>query len=893
MRNYSLLTADEKRKACQIFCEATRTETYQPLRDILVNTLAGIMRFRPKTVQRLPDEQVGTFLMKHIHRRELSYLVPLIVLEWVRQQRAELLTFFYDGIGVTHSDGSIVDAAEEIEPDTLINALQNVVERYGTRDVLLLVGALQTEFTFPYKPMLAPALEHIQLDATPRESEEEGVVVEEGADAALPENAEGITTLDRVLIMSVVASVFGEEGALSEDEITDLVEEVVDLNASRVRSLFHRGFMQSIGGRELAFDFNAANEHRMIWYLCGVLFGYIRQRKNDKCLEIMRQQRDLVKSMIQNLQLPCATMLLQYIRPMLRDNGQIELLCMWASHRVKYLLPHDRLNYFKAFHQDAATFYDRGMVVEARQLLDVLTILLRDETELSDAALRDLRLRNERKLAQVYQRNRDFNAAREILLRLREEPDFEDKPNVLSDLALISAGFTSLLDILPTQNEDSKARIHDALANGLECLRAAVEQFGEHATNAHLCLGVYYFLHSENGEPVSAITHFNNALIGMAGNRSAYMEGNLVEWTKFCNGIALLETCEPFNYQLALQSLKPAMETNFGLPVWLWMRALKAAELYDNKDLYQSILEYLHAKQGDRIFDHLRRSKIIPPAGPIWEGYVEWLRQAQMTSEDRWEELRCLHEDAVTERDIHKLEVVLDEMETLAVRFADVRTHLLDLLGDAEAYTIAWDDTAADFCRVKLYELEGNYAQCGALIRNRVFHLLAIGDQYSVSQAETLYEYLQEIGAIIDEDAHIDERIRQAKDRHGQAEVLPEHGINEIAWSILYVGGNEIQAQYEERLREELEVTYPNATFEFVFPGWDSNWNEWYWLVEPILNRSQVIVINNLIRTNFGRKIRAACDAEHRWYSCNGRGMASIRRSIEDAISNRIAQNQH
>ena len=76
------------------------------------------------------------------------------------------------------------------------------------------------------------------------------------------------TTLDQVLIRSVIASVAEVHGALTPDKVEDLVEEVVQLNLERHQSYFHRGFLAVLLGRPLELDFPEASDVRR-----GIMMG--------------------------------------------------------------------------------------------------------------------------------------------------------------------------------------------------------------------------------------------------------------------------------------------------------------------------------------------------------------------------------------------------------------------------------------------------------------------------------------------------------------------------------------------------------------------------------------------------------------------------------------------
>jgi hypothetical protein len=110
---------------------------------------------------------------------------------------------------------------------------------------------------------------------------------------------------------------------------------------------------------------------------------------------------------------------------------------------------------------------------------------------------------------------------------------------------------------------------------------------------------------------------------------------------------------------------------------------------------------------------------------------------------------------------------------------------------------------------------------------------------------------------------------------------VPE--AKEAPISLLYIGGNETQRQYEQTLKNEFAQEHPSWALEFYFPGWTSNWNDHLNAVKPKIRTSDAVILNTLVRTQFGRHVRKTCDSNTPWFPCTGRGRASLKRSIEEA----------
>ena len=109
--------------------------------------------------------------------------------------------------------------------------------------------------------------------------------------------------------------------------------------------------------------------------------------------------------------------------------------------------------------------------------------------------------------------------------------------------------------------------------------------------------------------------------------------------------------------------------------------------------------------------------------------------------------------------------------------------------------------------------------------------------------------------------------------------------VEEVATpvTLLYIGGNEIQRQYEQAIRADMAKEHPAWSLEFYYPGWTSNWNVHLDNVRPKIWSSDAVVLSHLVRTQFGRHVRKTCDESIPWFPCTGRGKDSLKRSIKEA----------
>lgn len=100
---------------------------------------------------------------------------------------------------------------------------------------------------------------------------------------------------------------------------------------------------------------------------------------------------------------------------------------------------------------------------------------------------------------------------------------------------------------------------------------------------------------------------------------------------------------------------------------------------------------------------------------------------------------------------------------------------------------------------------------------------------------------------------------------------------------VVFVGGNETQAQYDERIRASLSRQYPGLTVTFRHTGWTSNWGQQLPGLVKECNAADAVVLMTMMRTMLGQSLRASL--RRPWVSCAARGEKGIERSILKAAS--------
>lgn len=878
---WEAMTQDERNDAC--LCALVPGDGVSPrICAQILEALAEKMHFRLATLQKKRPEENAVFLRRWIGSRELSVFWDDLIRAWLLQRHRPMIQKFLDATGIQHNQALVTEESPEPSCGSLVGGLRAAESERRPREFAIYIGYLLL-FGDEFWAQLAQAVDTSGLDlAACLASVPEGIATRPEPTAPpedappLPEESEDFTTLDHLLIRTAVASVFGVAGSLRPEQLEDLVDEVVELNGERLITLFHRGFLHSLLNKELVFHFPGENEARRAWYLTGSLMGMLRRDATGECLKVIREQRELMKTIIENRHLRCGQMLLPHLWMVLWDAEEFGLLRQWIDNHVDLLNPGKRENLLLQLQFNAAAMLRRDRWTEATIFLDLIDADLARGRELEPKFVAFLKPRNDRKRAQALQLQGHFAPAMAILEPLARREGFPDASNAMSDLALARAGFRSITAILPRKSEESSHAIRDGLAKVEPLLQEAVASHGVHATNAHFCLGVLKCLSGPSASNWAA-DHFKASLVGMVLNQESYEEGGLLPWAQFLLGLALLENADPGQYQNACERVDLALGSQTPFPVWLWRRALEAAMMFDDVSLAQRIGEHILKQPGDEAVPVLWQSGIAKRKPAMRAICLDWLLSKPHPTREMWDRLREMLDAAMRGGDYGQAGDILDALEGIAAEDSNYRQGFIALLNEEKNYSPAWTRPDVENSLLRFLELEGRHAEAAAHLRNRFFQTQSSGAPGSETDARAIIERIQEY-RLPDFDTGPLERLLAPEPVR---EVIAATGaVMPPAVSVLYVGGDETQRAYEEQIRSELQHENPWIAVQFYFPGWSSRWNVHLEKVRGIVPQVHAVVLNTLVRTQFGRHVRAACDSNIPWFPCTGRGKASLKRSI-------------
>ena len=856
--------------------------------------LAEVLGFREAFIRAQRPEWKLETLAKNMDRWPLTILQPSVRRQFLIAHCGDMIRAILDAEGTPRDDILIAKDAAAPSAEALMRGIRHALQSFPARDVLIyydlhLDGGEHwkhlaevvscEELTTAFRLLLdgktpkaePPSPPSPPPTATPAPAEVKA------AKPAVPEPFEtGFTILDRILLRHVVACAAEAEGALTPSEAEGLIDEVVALAPERHRSHFHAGFLDSMLGRELRTDVPAANAARRSWRLVGHLMGMARDPGRGRLSDFIQGHGQVWAELLKDAPTSAKNALLGLVPSLIGERAWgllARVLSMAGSPMDPRRIENTAWFAFKA----ATGLVQAGQMNEAIPILEG-TLRLSQFKELQGReSVTLLRLGSMRRLGQAHLRSGRFEEAQAFLSRVDQAQGLSEGADTKVDLALARARFRSIEFLLPAENADSdktvllaleriQAMLHDAVA--MESNRSGS------APGAHFILGLTA-LH--RGESAVAEQHLGSAHLGMIYARETYEPAGLIDWVRFLLSIALSEQCQPVRLNEIRAHIDAAVQSPINFPLRLWHRLCRSLSLYDDRTLAETAVRHILSKRGDKGIELLRETGVIASNATLRDTYRTWLRSAPMATARKAEEFERLLDMAIASKESEEAAGILDTLEGFARSDSVYAERFLVLVANRRSELLAlWSEEDIDLSVAALLDGAGRIGECLAILR-RVFHKARLTPETGTP------------GALLSQM----ERLRMPESELGPLRLLvaptgidvpePGHAIDLSGLRVLYVGGNEVQRQYEEQIRARLGERHPGLSMTFYYPGWSSNWNVQLEKVAGELPDHDIVVIHRFVRTQFGRTLRALCGPAIPWRSCTGTGRQSIETAILEA----------
>jgi len=780
---------------------------------------------------------------------------------------------FLDGLGIPHTDGVIIeDHVPNLltEEGVLDKAVALLTDNFPSDDVALYFMVLMTRDR-PTWGGLAKYLVALSTVADDEDAEEleadddapEGIL---GLEAELDE----FTTLDMRFVRVAVDTVQAVEGAPTEDQLDDLVDELIQLNSSRHRSYFHAGFRDLLYNRPIASRFPEQNVERRRWYWAGYLHGLARQERWESVLEYFDSEV-VVKSLGDTGSGPSAGSAWIVCEALCRANRSSEIAsflkprALFASRRLRDMLFREGTRLLR--HDDAPT---------ARALFDLLWTSLKT---LEDAGQGDhpsfvhlVRRRRANCLRQLGEKH----AAGEQLRALLEDCSEEVRPRVECDIGLVEAGFRRLADLTLPDDQGYLDDFVEAVALGRDWFERAATAESIWSGHGHYCLGVFSFARGDYGV---AAEHLDKALSLFESDPDTYRLGQLLENAQLYLGVALCHEDDATRLHRAARLIQAALEGGATIPTYLVESTIVALAISDDQ-LPGGVAEtVLATNQG--VLDQVVASSAVDRSVAVASALLTRAQDETSGQHVRLEDCRTVLPFLLLQGRLEDAAGVLTNLEEAAFHGVD-REEFLEILDEPRRYEPAWEASDASWARVTCLEASGRYVDAYPLVSEEIHRLCSSNGFGDLDDAEALVARLATYPDISDTEA-LTARVKSIQEQGTTPDISPRKKPTRI----LFVGGDESQAGFDEALKEELRALSPPITVQFVHPGWSSNWGR---IIRDLKQRAQQfdgVVVSRLNRTGLGRHLRSVCPV---WRGCYGPGKQTVKRAI---LATAVMAEQH
>ena len=674
-----------------------------------------------------------------------------------------------------------------------------------------------------------------------------------------------ITPLDRLMIDAVVDSRQGVTGALSQQDLTEAVDEFVNLNGRRQQSHFHVGFRDALFDLPFAADLAAENATRARWYWAGVVQGLARSQSWVRVAEVY-DQNSTVRELGDGADRAS------------RGSGVCVAEALWKTGRTAELQGFvgaklaGRPEVYKLLLR-AGTEALRARNPGVARAIFTLLMETADSPRWS-GSIEQHAPTVRRRMAHCLRLLGEHRSAEDLLEGLlRDERDPGIHAMVHADLGLLKGRFALLDEVRVPDDEAAQRDLVDRLRAGEEHYRDAVaDADAPFAGHGHYCLGVLSLVDGVLGTGgfEEADRHLERAHAQIR-SREVYPTSLLAQIELYL-GIAKTQLLDAGETHHAARLVASGL-TEARIPPNFVGAMVDSLALSD--DSLASIAKPLLDSGIDEVIDALTKTAMVTKSPLLSDRLCERARGAGRGKVLAAADLRRALPGYLRAGEIEKAKEVLDELEHLALGGIG-GSKFLEMLGRSEGYDPAWEPEDAAVASARCLEGKGQLTEALSKLRG-VFH--SYMQKGETQDAEGVLDRIRAYGLEPADFADLERRYANSVDDDGSEEDEDADAVRPV--TVLVVGGDETQAKAAERVRSKVAGREPTTTVEFLHTGWSSGWDQYLDEIERRLVDCDAVVVMRYIRTLLGKHVRALCGARDvPWRFCWSGGQGGITESV-------------
>ena len=861
-------------------------------RGQLNKIVARARNFRPATVQKWPEEKIVKAI-RHVPLHNPQVASQLMTCHHVPGQ-LDMVTAFLNALDVKHDQGRVDSlAAVDAEEKVVQAAIRGMVEKNEPQACAVYLLALRffgapagetgrawlqelLEAPSPEADEVAEEPQAAAAEAVERDAEEHALEEDQLEDDDLTRQL-SFTTLDRLLILAAVDTAQGIKGALNEDQLDDVVDELVTLNGRRHQSYFHAGFRNVLFDKPVAEELPAENPSRLRWYWTGAVQGWARRERWD-CIVREHAENPVVRELGSGSSAASVAAVRHIVEALRREGRTAEIA---HAVKVRALLREPRL--FELLLDAATELLGKG---DAASALPLFELLMKTRTELekrgvspTDRLLLDAHRRMAHCLRHLHQHARARRLLRDLLT---QDPDPNIHAMVHADLGLMVGGFDALEEVLLPLRHEELGGVVDRLAKGVGHFRDSVRTETAYSAHGHYCLGVLALGRAVSDHKFEDAEHHLQCTRAHFSEAADSYSSNLVEHGNLYFGIAKAMQLSSNKLAHAADVITRSLASGARMPTYLIEQTIEALGLAEEKLDLRRVTEAIIKRGGDQALDELAKCEAALDHCPALADRLATRAEADgRAAADRAADLRSALHGYRRRGDWKAVGEALDKLERLAKDDVAV-PEFLELLEDRSCYDLAWDLEDATIARARCHEDRGEFLEATTVLRQDLFYRLATTEREAgLNDAAGILERIRGYG--IDPDYYSGMASRYdglVREIETETSAEPDRAT---PVRVLVVGGGEKQAKAEDMVRSRLKEQYPHIRARFIQTGWSGNWSRPLADIEREMKKHDALVILRFMRTHLGREIRRSWDGV--WRSCWGGGPGAIAEAVAKAAA--------
>ena len=844
--------------------------------------IGRVSNFRPATVRKSDAARAQKLLLQSFPRlREPLRLNLLVSLH--TEFRTDLLARAYNALDVPHDDSELREEAhaQVLSSGDCVPPCLGLAQEAGLEAVWLCFATMALTCPEGWQEAVAAVADAIEaLLPEPGTIQGEATSVPEEPGAGSLAQFPSFSPLDRVLIRTVVSTLNEVEGSPDFDELDDLVQELIELNDARHQSRFHRGFVDALMIRDCEQRGSADNQNRRSWYLVGYLLGRLRQHSVSDALALFDELDDRDCRDVLSPNNEAGAMLAPEVLPHLLQTKKLADAEVWIQAHAIPAWPKIFGTVMEWSDEELLTSGDATGACRVLQLFaEKLRSVPEDHSSVPPPTL--VRALERRCAIALRIRGQQTEAAIHLGRLLDTCDDEQERSRLLAQQALVSLGIQKLESLRLPEDLSERRKFVELLVHH----SGSFQEAGQGSRPSPLAL--YALALPVVAEPNSsteardiATAHLLSALEEMVNSAAPVWEkSGLQDAARFGLAVLGLRSDAPGSAESAAERLHQLLLEGVDAPSDLILDAVTDAILRDAPAASKTA-ELALRRLGHAAIAHLDLPGLCQVSAGFRSALAGLLDEtADLRASELWVAWKAVLESAMSSRarDPELGARALDALEGLSAE--PPRTdEFLAILQDATLVDPAWVRTEREEAKFQALLRADRIEDARAALRQLAHEVVSEGH---TAEAQDLIERAVDLGALPEELRPLRARLESQEPPKPSSDTPAPS----IPVTILFVGGNETQEKYRDRLVAELRDTAPNAIVDFELPGWGANWGRLLDHLDERVSRSDAVVIMRFVRTGLGRALRRMASKHGRpWIACSGHGFASLQRAIEEAV---------